>query len=136
MITRRVLIVTVVCWFATLVALIWVFRSTNLDPGEVVFDLRSMTIFLGPLALLNLGLAAFGGLRRSRYLTWAASLACLLQGAMAAAYVELNVLEVSRMVELLSPPDPLPRHAESLLVMLVGLTGPILGLGLLKIRGG
>ena len=133
--TNRILIVALgVAWIVALAGLVWMVVLAEMRPHHLPYLPIHMDIVLKVCAVLSVVSAAIGilGARRRAVLGFAAA---FVWGVLGALYGAANA---RIMLINMNPPIPFavyaPNYAEALLVLLVGLTGAILGLALLGRR--
>ncbi|HZW16094.1 MAG TPA: hypothetical protein VFF66_07545 [Brevundimonas sp.] len=138
MTTRILIVALVLAWVATLAGIAWLMTRAGMRPHHAPYLLTDMDLVLKACAALSVVSAAIGiigvraGARRRAVLGLAGALGWgVLGGLLGAATARIGLID-------LNPPIPFsvyaPGYAEALVVLLVGLTGALLGLGLLSRR--
>ena len=136
----RILIVALgVAWVAALVGLVWMMTLAGMRPHQTLLSFVYMDIVLKACVVLSAVSAAIGilgvraGARRRAVLGIAGAFGWGVVGGLLGAASARNGLIC------MNPPIPFavyaPAYADALIVLLVGLTGAILGLALLGRRG-
>lgn len=136
MTSRNLLIAVAVAWVAALGGMVWMMGLAGMNFEFLITNLSIMSAFLDLLAALNIGLAVIGGLIPMRALAWVGGAVGLGFGALAALYNEVIVFQAIREIGPVSFRVTTPDHAESFFLLLLGLTSPLLGLALLRLRRG
>ena len=135
---RTLLVALGVGWIAALAGLVWMASLVGMRPPHLTSLLTDMDIVLQAFATLSVVSAAAGiiglrvGAQRRATLGFAGAFGW---GALGALY---GAASARIMLINMTPPIPVSvyalGYAEALLVLLVGLTGALLGLGLLRRR--
>ncbi|MCS6626420.1 hypothetical protein N0B44_26210 [Roseibacterium beibuensis] len=139
MTTRILLVASVVAWVAALVGLVWMVVLAEIRPRYLPWLLIHMDIVLQACAVLSVVSAVIGilgvraGARRRAVTGFSAAFGWgVLGGVLGMAGARVMLINMN-------PPIPFyvyaPGYAQAFLVLLVGLTGAILGLVLLGRRG-
>lgn len=134
--TTRILIVALgVAWVAALAGVVWLMSVAGMRPHDAPWLLTNMDFVLQACAVLSIVSAVIGiraGARRRAVAGVAAAFGWGVLGAVLGAVNARFVLICTH------PPYPLsayaPAYAEGLIVLLVGLTGALIGLALLSRR--
>lgn len=133
----RILTVTLgVAWAVTLIGIIWLLAIAGLHPRHLLSWLSVIELGMQLCGVLSIGSVVVGivnlraGARRRAVIGFASAFGWGVLGALYGASGARNVLIN------MNPPIPFyiyaPAYAEALVVLLVGLTGTLLGLALLS----
>ncbi|MBN8551292.1 MAG: hypothetical protein J0L52_00175 [Caulobacterales bacterium] len=135
MTTTRLLIVTAVAWLIAAALLIWMMQLAGMNPVFLIDNLGILSTLLAGLSVLGAVLAVVGALTGSRPMALIGAGAAVGWSVLGAAYVEMIVASVVQsMGGSVSLRVTAVSHAEALLVLLIGLTGALVGLGALYLR--
>lgn len=139
MTTRILLVALGIAWAVALAGLVWMMTLAMMRPHHALLSFVDMDPVLKTCVALSIASAAFGmlsGLAGSRVRARFGVGGALGWGVVGAL---LGAAYARDMLINMNPPIPFsvyaPNYAEALIVLLVGLTGAILGLGLLSLRG-
>ena len=139
MATRSLLVALGVAWVVAFAGLVWMMTLAKMRPHHALLSFIDMDPVLKICVVLSIASAAFGmlsGLAGSRVRVRFGVGGALGWGVVGAL---LGAAYARDMLINMNPPIPFsvyaPNYAEALIVLLVGLTGAILGLGLPSLRG-
>lgn len=137
--TTRILLVLGIAWAVALAGLVWMITLATMRPHHALLSFIIMDPVLKICVALSVASAAFGmlsGFTGSRIRARLGVGGALGWGVVGAL---LGAADARNMLINMNPPIPFsvyaPNYAEALIVLLVGLTGAIVGLGLLSLRG-
>lgn len=135
---RIPLIVLTIAWVVAFAGLVWMINLAGLAPTQLRFLLTDMDLVLKACVVLSVVSAVFGiigvraGASRRALIAAGGALGWGVLGAL------LGAASARIMLINMNPPFPFaiyaPNYAEALIVLLVGLTGALLGLALLSRR--
>lgn len=138
MTTRILLVVLGVAWVATLAGLVWMINLAGYAPHQLRFLLTDMDLVLKACVVLSVVSAVIGiismrgGTRPRAVIGVGGAVGWGILGALIGA-ANARIMLIN-----MNPPIPFaiyaPNYAEALIVLLVGLTGAVLGLTLLSRR--
>lgn len=138
MTTRILIVASGIAWLATLAGVVWMMILGGMRPHHVQFLLIDMDLVLkacGVLAVVSAVIGIIGvraGARPRAVIGFAGAFGWGVLGALyGAAGARIMLINMN-------PPIPFtvyaPNYAAALIVLLVGLTGTLVGLGLLSVR--
>ncbi len=137
--TTRILIVALaIACVVALAGLVWMINLAGYAPNQLQFLLTDMDLVLKACVVLSVVSATIGiigvraGARRRAVIGFGGAFGWGVLGALVGAANAKNMLIN------MNPPIPFavyaPNYAQALVVLLVGITGALLGLGLLSFR--
>ena len=118
----------------TLGALVWMLTIAEMPPGYLLTGFGLLEIPMVFISVAGLVLAVIGGLTGNRALTIIGAAFSVAFGTLALLWGELMILLTLQDVGPVRLAVTAPGHAQALLALLIGLTAPLLGLGLLQRR--
>lgn len=135
---RILMVVLGIAWVVVFVGVVWMMTLGGMRPHHALYLLIDLDIVLKACAVLSVASIVIGlingrGGVRTRALIGVGG--ALGWGVLGAAY---GAARARNGLINMNPPIPFsiyaPNYAEALLVLLIGLTGALLGLGLLSLR--
>lgn len=135
---NRFYVIAAVAWIAAAVGMGWLMQAymPGAGPLHLWADLNVLVKMLSIVSIGALVAAIAGGLMGRRDMVRLAAWIGVGTGLLGALYNEFTIQQgVQAVGGGVSFAATAPGHAESLLVLLIGLTAPVAGLGLLRLRG-